>query len=37
VNLGTRASMADMGATIAQNFGAALGPGQSFLAAIIPG
>jgi phosphopentomutase len=36
VNLGTRASMADMGATIAQNFDAALGPGQSFLAAIAP-
>jgi phosphopentomutase len=34
VNLGTRASMADMGATIAENSGAALGPGQSFLAAI---
>jgi phosphopentomutase len=34
VNLGTRATMADMGATIAENFGAALGPGQSFLAAI---
>jgi phosphopentomutase len=34
VNLGTRASMADMGATLAENFGAAAGPGQSFLAAI---
>jgi phosphopentomutase len=34
VDLGTRGSMADMGATIAENFGAASGPGQSFLAAI---
>jgi len=36
VNLGTRASLADMGATIAENFGAASGPGASFLAAIAP-
>jgi len=36
VNLGTRASMADMGATIADNFGAAAGMGQSFLSAITP-
>jgi phosphopentomutase len=34
VNLGTRASMADMGETIAGNFGAAPGPGQSFLSSI---
>lgn len=37
VNLGTRASLADMGATIAENFGAADGPGASFLGAITPG
>lgn len=42
VNLGTRASMADMGATVFENFGgenflAASGPGQSFLAAITSG
>jgi phosphopentomutase len=34
VNLGTRASMADMGATIAENFGAAARPGTSFLKAV---
>jgi len=34
VDLGTRASLADMGATIAENFGAAAGPGASFLTAI---
>lgn len=37
VNLGTRASLADMGATIADNFEAADGPGSSFLAALTPG
>ena len=35
VDLGTRASLADMGATIAGNFGAAAGPGASFLSAIV--
>ncbi len=34
VKLGTRASMADMGATIAENFGVARTPGQSFLTAL---
>jgi len=36
VDLGTRASLADMGATIAENFGAASGPGLSFLWALTP-
>lgn len=36
VSLGTRASMDDMGAAIAENFGAAAGPGRSFLAEIDP-
>ena len=36
VDLGTRASLADLGATIAENFGAAGGPGSSFLGAIVP-
>jgi phosphopentomutase len=36
VNLGTRRSLADMGATIAENFGAPASPGQSFLPAIAP-
>jgi phosphopentomutase len=31
VNLGTRASLADMGQTIAENFGARLANGASFL------
>jgi phosphopentomutase len=31
VNLGTRASLADMGATIAENFGVAIPVGASFL------
>ncbi len=35
-NLGTRASLADMGATITDNFHAAAGPGLSFLSAIAP-
>jgi phosphopentomutase len=34
VDLGTRASLADMGATIADNFQATAGPGASFLSAI---
>jgi phosphopentomutase len=34
VDLGTRASLADLGATIADNFQAAAGPGASFLSAI---
>ena len=34
VNLGTRASLADMGQTIAENFGARLANGASFLAAL---
>ena len=37
VNLGTRASLSDLGATIAANFGLALGRGTSFLAEITPG
>jgi phosphopentomutase len=36
VNLGTRASLADLGATIAANFSAAAGPGTSFLPALLP-
>lgn len=32
VNLGTRASLADIGATVAENFGVTLGAGASFLA-----
>ena len=34
VNLGTRASLADMGQTIAENFGARLANGESFLDAV---
>ncbi|TAN21547.1 MAG: phosphopentomutase [Acidobacteria bacterium] len=34
VNLGTRASLADIGATIAENFGTQLAAGESFLAEI---
>jgi phosphopentomutase len=37
VNLGTRASLADMGQTIAENFGARLVNGSSFLTSIKPG
>jgi phosphopentomutase len=35
VNLGTRASLADMGQTIAENFGATIGHGASFLGDLI--
>jgi phosphopentomutase len=34
VNLGTRASLADIGQTIAENFGLRLGAGDSFLSAV---
>ncbi len=37
VNLGTRASLADIGATIAENFGTRLAAGESFLAEITAG
>ncbi|HET9784234.1 MAG TPA: phosphopentomutase [Terriglobales bacterium] len=35
-NLGTRSSLADIGQTIAENFGARLTAGTSFLAALLP-
>jgi phosphopentomutase len=35
VNLGTRKSLADIGQTIAENFGVKLGAGESFLAEIV--
>jgi phosphopentomutase len=35
VNLGTRASLADIGQTIAENFGLKLGAGESFLGEIV--
>ncbi|MFN2596858.1 MAG: phosphopentomutase [Pyrinomonadaceae bacterium] len=34
VNLGTRASLADIGQTVAENFGLRLGAGESFLSAV---
>ncbi|HEX8162610.1 MAG TPA: phosphopentomutase [Pyrinomonadaceae bacterium] len=34
VNLGTRASLADIGQTVAENFGLKLGAGESFLSAV---
>ena len=34
VNLGTRASLADIGQTVAENFGTAISAGSSFLSAI---
>jgi len=34
VNLGTRASLADIGQTVAENFGTAINAGSSFLSAI---
>jgi len=36
VNLGTRATLADLGATVSENFALRLGRGTSFLAAIAP-
>jgi len=36
VNLGVRATLADMGQTIAENFGGAIPHGDSFLGAIAP-
>ncbi len=35
VNLGTRGSLADIGETIAENFGLKLGAGESFLSAVV--
>ena len=37
VNLGTRSTLADMGQTIAENFGGAIPHGQSFLSALTEG
>ena len=35
VNLGTRGSLSDIGQTVAENFGARLAKGESFLAQIL--
>jgi phosphopentomutase len=37
VNLGTRASLADVGQTVAENFGASISAGTSFLKDILKG